>query len=78
MSLPESSQANGQVGPLRQYSISKAGPYGAVGTVLWLCDQHGQEVTKWHEIAEPKPKEVKDAISRALASSKDLMHWPNA
>jgi hypothetical protein len=57
--------------------ISKTGPYGAPGTVLWLCDQHGQEVTKWHEIADPKTKDYKDAISRALASSKELMQWPS-
>ena len=70
-------QANGQVGPLRQVSVEKASPYGAAGTVLWLCEQHAQEVALWNALASPSPKDYKDAIQRAKTTSVPLMQWPS-
>ena len=65
------------MGPLRQVSVQKASPYGAAGTVLWLCEQHAQEVAMWNALANPLLKDYKDAIQRAKADSLPLMQWPS-
>ena len=37
-----------QLGPLEKCSVVVDGPFGAAGTVMWLCAEHKKLVQQWN------------------------------
>jgi hypothetical protein len=47
--------------------LTKPGPYGQQGTVMWICDQCTKEIDDWEATSEPSETDSQKAIDRADA-----------
>ena len=57
-----------RLGPLTQCTVAVDGPFGAPGTVLWLCNDHAQLLSFWNNkeidatVASKKAQQIMSAV----------------